>query len=280
VRTKAAVAVAALMLPLVGGCGDGGSVATTGPTATTTTVDSGSTEVTLADLEAQEQAWLAARPPAYEYEIETSCDCPLAERLHVVVEGVEVVRAAALAPGDEPYLVRQATPLEALFPRLAESLALAEAGEISTGRTTATFDPTYGFPTSWTVTGSGGLPSHRGEVRAFAPLNPGTLARPPSTLSLVVSNQSLDVPDVGLHLTVDGQTVVQRRFAVGSQHTFVGYLVPLEVGPHELVARASTGATATHAFTTTAAGRRHVYVAFAGPDGITVRESDQPFAFG
>ena len=241
-------------------------------------------ELDRAAIAAREQVWLAARPAAYAYDVETECECHLVGAYSVTVEGEEVLHVESHEPGAEPYRLYSPPTLDGAFAMLDEPLALAEAGEISSGRASAVFDATDGYPAAFTVTGSGGLPSYHVEVREFTPIDPAVIDRTPRGLALMISNQSFDDPDVGLTVTVDGDVVIERSFAVENQHTVVSYRLPLEPGDHQMIVRADTGATHERVVSLDSE-RRYLYVGYWGgdassPEAFSVSESDQPFGFG
>lgn len=242
----------------------------------------GEIELDRADIAARKVAWRAARPAAYSYAIETTCDCALKGSFRVTVVGEERVVVDALSADAEAFRVYSPPTPDVAFAMLDEPLALVEGGEISDGRASASFDPTYGHPVSWTVRGSDGLPSAHAEIRDFVALDPASIDRPPPGLALVISNQSFSDPAVTLAVTVDGEVVVDRSFAVENQHTFVAYQLPLGPGDHQVTISADTGAT-NERVVTVGSDRRHLYVGYWGADAneaISVRESDQPFGFG
>jgi len=229
----------------------------------------------------QEAVWVASRPAAYAYEVETECECFLAGTYSVTVEGEEVLEVEPQNTDAEQYRQYSPPTIDQAFAMLDEPLALAADGEISTGQASAAFEATYGYPSSFTVTGSGGLPSYHIEIRDFTPLDPAELDRPPLGFAVIVGNQSYDDPDVGLTITVDGEVMIERSFAVEGQHTYVGYRLPLEPGEHQVVIRSDTGATHERVVSL-GAEPRYLAVSYwgddsSGPDAISVEESDEPF---
>ncbi len=280
VQHMAAVVIGALLL---GACGasDDPTAGDAGPIE----ISSGEIELDRADIAAREKAWIAARPAAYSYEVETECECFLAGTYSVTVDGDEVLSVESYQPDAEPYRVYSPPILDAAFAMLDEPLALSESGEIPDGQASAAFDPTFTYPVSWTVTGSDGLPSFHVEVRNFTQLDPAVIDRPPPGVMLVISNQSYEDPDVEVTVTLDGEVVIDRSFAVEGQHTFTSYRLPLAAGEHELAVMADTGATHERVLTL-GSEQRHVYVGFtsgggAGSSGaFEVSESDEPFGFG
>ncbi len=67
-------------------------------------------------------------------------------------------------------------------------------------------------------------------------------------LVLHVSNQSFDDERVGLEIAVDGVTVVDGDFHVGSQHNWVSFSLSLPTGAHEVTAESDSGATLRERF--------------------------------
>lgn len=279
VKRATAIFVGALVL---GACS-----ASDDPTA----VDAGAAEIAADEIlldrsaiAAREKAWVAARPAAYTYEVHTECECFLAGTYSVTVEGEKVLSVESHQADAEPYRVYSPPLLDAAFAMLDEPLALTESGEIADGQASAAFDPSFAYPVSWTVTGSDGLPSFHVEIRNFTPLDPAEIETSPPGLMLVISNQSFEDPDVELIVTVDGEVVVDRSFAVESQHTFISYRLPLAAGDHQVAVSADTGATHERVVTL-GAEERHMYVGFSGgdsesPDAFSVSESDKPLGFG
>lgn len=255
----------------------------TTPVATEPDVADAVTETALdrAAITDQEAVWISARPAAYAYEVETECECFLAGTFSVTVEGEEVLEVEPQDPDAEPYRDYSPPTIDRAFAMLDEPLALAADGEIPTGQASAAFEATYGYPRSFTVTGSGGLPSYHVEIRDFTPLDPAELDRPPLGLAVIVSNQSYDDPDVDLTITVDGEVMIERSFAVEGQHTYVSYRLPLEPGEHQVVISSDAGATHERVVSL-GAEPRYLAVSYwgedsSGPDAISVEESDEPF---
>jgi hypothetical protein len=67
-------------------------------------------------------------------------------------------------------------------------------------------------------------------------------------LVLIVSNQSLDVEEVRLTVTVDGVTVVDGDFHVEDQHNWINFPLSLPSGGHEVIAESDSGATLRESF--------------------------------
>lgn len=241
-------------------------------------------ELDRADLAARKEVWLSSRPPAYAYDVTMECDCSHAGTYSVTVADGEILRAEPHHPGAEPYRLYSVPTPETAFAMLEEPLALAEGGEIPDGRASAAFDPTLGYPSSWTVIGSGGLPSHHGKIRNFEPVDSGAIDLPPLGLALVISNQSFADPDVRLTVEIDGNVMVDRSFAVENQHSRHSYLFPLDPGEHQVTVRADTGATHQR-IVTLGPDRRFLYLNYWGDgqepaDPFTVQESEEPLPSG
>ncbi|MFV0317235.1 MAG: DUF6174 domain-containing protein [Microthrixaceae bacterium] len=237
-----------------------------------------------AEVIAREAAWVAARPAAYTYEVETDCECPRAGTYRVTVEDEEILDVTPLDPGAERYRQYSPPTIDQAFPMLDEPLALSEAGEIPTGQASASFEAIYGYPQSFTVTGSGGLPSYRVEIRDFTPVDPAELIRPLPGLAVMVTNQSFADPEVDLTIAVDGEVMIERSYAVEGQHTYVSYHLALEPGEHQLVIRSDTGETHKQVVSL-GTERRYLSVSYwgddsSGADVIAVEESDEPFLVG
>jgi hypothetical protein len=79
-----------------------------------------------------------------------------------------------------------------------------------------------------------------------------TTTPPPGSQPVVVhvTNQSFDVPDVELVVTIDGELVATGTFPVGDQHTVATYELTVPDGEHVLVAQTTDGAVVSElAFT-------------------------------
>ncbi|MDP1821386.1 MAG: DUF6174 domain-containing protein [Acidimicrobiales bacterium] len=244
----------------------------------------GEVELDRTEVATRRRAWEAARPEAYAYDVEVSCDCPRAGTYSITVEGEEVLGVERHDADTEPYRLYSAPTIDEAFAMLDEPLAMVEGGEIAYGTAAAAFDPTFGYPTSWTVTGGGGLGSYRVQVHDFVPLEPAVIDRSPVGFELDVSNQSFGDPDVELTVLVDGQVIVDRSFQVEGQHTYVVYRVPLQPGTYDLRVSADSGAEHNRVLRL-GPDRRYVYVSYWGVDEasaeeLSVLESDEPFGFG
>ena len=82
-------------------------------------------------------------PDSYAYTLTQSCFCVYSGPLRITVADGDIVSVVALS---DP----QGTPqdqIEALGKTLPELTALAERAEEEADEVTATYDPTYGFPT-------------------------------------------------------------------------------------------------------------------------------------
>ena len=245
-------------------------------------VPAGEIELDRTDIAARRDAWHAARPSAYSYEVETTCACVMDGSFRVTVVGEEPVRVEPVRSDAEAFRVYSPPTPDVAFAMLDEPLALVEGDEIPAGGASASFDPTFGHPVSWTVRGSEGLPSAHAEIRDFVAIDPASVDVPPPGLALVISNQSLGDPAVDLTVTIDGDVVIDRSFAVENQHAFVAYRLPLGPGDHRVTISADTGAS-TERLVTLGSDRRYLYVGYWGVDAaeaFSVNESDRPFGFG
>lgn len=274
--------VATMSVAALAGCGDEPTPVARGAGARDREVEAPADEVALdaGAVAERRAAWVAARPAAYRYEVETTCTCDRSGTFRVTVDGEEVVAVESDDPSAEPYRQYPAPGIDEAFAMLAEPLVLAAEGEIPSGAASAAFDPTYRHPTSFTVTGSGGLGSSHVEIRDFEPLDPAERGQFPVGLEVVVSNQSFGDPDVALTVTVDGEVVIDGSYPVESQHTAVAYLLPLEPGEHQVEIRTDSGAT--HERTVTVGDqRRYLSISYWGDDAtsgepLSIHESDEP----
>jgi hypothetical protein len=57
--------------------------------------------------------------------------------------------------------------------------------------------------------------------------------------------------DTRIVIAVDGEVVVERSFAVGGQHNYLAYRIPLATGDHQVAVLADTGALHERSVTTT-----------------------------
>ena len=114
--------------------------------------------------------------------------------------------------------------------------------------------------------------------------SPSSLLDPQGNVVLFVTNQSIALGSVDIAVEIDGREVVDKRFRVGSQHTFERFVLRLPPGRHILTARSAKGrAEVTRSFHV--AGKRWIAVAYwysteqqgtPEPRQIDVRVSDQP----
>lgn len=72
----------------------------------------------------------------------------------------------------------------------------------------------------------------------------------PAPLTLYVSNQSFDDPNVSITVTIDGEVVVDEDFFVDDQHNRVRFTPTVGPGDHTLVASAGNGVELTVEFST------------------------------
>jgi hypothetical protein len=104
--------------------------------------------------------------------------------------------------------------------------------------------------------------------------------------SLVVSNQSFQVPSVVISVTIDDRGATGGRFDVENQHNFVTSRLELEDGTYRLTAEA-TDLEGNHVAglvrSVEVRGRQFGLVTFsteAEESELRFQESDTPFAFG
>ena len=134
--------------------------------------------------------------------------------------------------------------------------------------------------------GTGASPSPSGPVadHGSAPaIEPRPTASSPP-LTLYVSNQSFEDPNVRISIAIDGVVVADQRFAVEGQHNWVEFEPDVPPGDHTLTATSNTGAELTVEFTTTAGQPRWVAVAYwwypqDGPRRFTFEIHDEPIGF-
>jgi hypothetical protein len=107
---------------------------------------------------------------------------------------------------------------------------------------------------------------------------------PPPPLTLYVSNQSFDDPNVQIAISVDGEVVVDQSFAVEGQHNWITFEPDVRPGDHTLIATSNTGAELTVEFTTKAGQPRWAVVNYwwypgDGPREFTFDIHDEPIGF-
>jgi hypothetical protein len=121
-----------------------------------------------------------------------------------------------------------------------------------------------------------------------APVEPEQHLPAPSTpkFTLWISNQSFDLSQVDIRVSLDTQLAVSGDFLVGSQHTWLPFELDLSPGVHTLtVASKDSDATLTKTFDMD--DRKYGVVSFwyaeGGSEPVTERftwnVSDEPFAF-
>jgi hypothetical protein len=147
------------------------------------------------------------------------------------------------------------------------------------------------------ATSSSGAGSRGDHSASSAPAGPigdsraigtGTDARPtppPPPLTLYVSNQSFDDPNVQIAVSIDGVVVVDQSFAVEGQHNWITFEPDVPPGDHTLTATSNTGAELTVEFATKAGQPRWAVVNYwwypgDGPREFTFDISDEPIGFG
>lgn len=107
---------------------------------------------------------------------------------------------------------------------------------------------------------------------------------PPPPLTLYVSNQSFEDPNVQIAISIDGVVVVDETFAVEGQHNWIAFELDVSPGDHILTATSNTGAQLTVEFTTKAGQPRWAVVDYwwypkDGPRKFTFDIHDEPIAF-
>jgi hypothetical protein len=103
-------------------------------------------------------------------------------------------------------------------------------------------------------------------------------------LTLYVSNQSFEDPEVRITVAIDDEVVVDQRFAVEGQHNWIRFDLDVPPGDHTLHATSDTDAELTADFTTTAGQPRWAVVDYwwypgEGPREFTSTISDEPIGF-
>lgn len=69
------------------------------------------------------------------------------------------------------------------------------------------------------------------------------------SFTLLISNQSFDLSQVDIRVSIDNQLAVSGDFVVGNQHTWVPFDLDVAPGTHTLqVSSADTNATMTRSF--------------------------------
>jgi hypothetical protein len=104
-------------------------------------------------------------------------------------------------------------------------------------------------------------------------------------LTLYVSNQSFDDPNVQIAVSIDGVVVVDQNFAVEGQHNWITFEPDVPPGDHTLTATSNTGAELTVEFATKAGQPQWAVVNYwwypgDGPREFTFDISDEPIGFG
>lgn len=109
---------------------------------------------------------------------------------------------------------------------------------------------------------------------------------PVETVRLWVSNQSFEDDPVEIRIEIDGEVVVDRAFAVESQHNWIAFdITGLSTGMHSLIAESDTGARIDDSFTLPERESRSLVIDYwYYPDDaqgrfFTFSESDEPVAF-
>lgn len=103
------------------------------------------------------------------------------------------------------------------------------------------------------------------------------------TLNLFVSNQSFRDDTVGIVVRVDGKTVVDQDFEVGSQHNWASFPLVLPAGTRTVDAVADTGIRMRGTVTVPAGGTHWAVVDYWDyedePKKLSFHESAEPIAF-
>jgi hypothetical protein len=124
-----------------------------------------------------------------------------------------------------------------------------------------------------------------GDSRASATGTEPRPTPPPPPLTLYVSNQSFDDPNVQIAISIDGVVIVDQSFAVDDQHNWITFEPDVRPGDHTLTAMSNTGAELTVEFTTKTGQPRWAVVNYwwypgDGPRKFTFDISDEPIGFG
>lgn len=109
-------------------------------------------------------------------------------------------------------------------------------------------------------------------------------------LQLYVSNQSFEDSPVTIAVTIDGKSIIDDQFHVGSQHSWVPFLLRLSPGEHVLDAVSSTGATYSTTFEVNETAMRYAVLNYwyyppssngsgSTPRSFTFDISDDPIGF-
>jgi hypothetical protein len=135
-----------------------------------------------------------------------------------------------------------------------------------------------------TGTGTSQAPSDPVSARGSEPGIAPVPTSPSPPLTLYVSNQSFEDPNVRISIAIDGVVVADQRFAVEGQHNWVEFEPDVPPGDHTLTATSNTGAELSVEFTTTAGQPRWAAVAYwwypqDGPRRFTFEITDEPIGF-
>lgn len=253
---------------------------TTGSTTESTTGSTvGMEKVVPEDVAAHRARWESLGWDDYTYTLDAIQD-PQGDAFDLIVDvrNGEVVRTRR-ADREEPYRGFSAHTIDNLLSTL---LVAAENQGDDGFRAIAAFHPEHGYPVRQRIWYSGGGQREM----AISDLVPNDDPVPDeTTVSLVVSNQSFERPDVHITVRSGGATYVDAVFPVRGQHHIVGYGLPLEPGAQALLISTDTGAEATLELEVPDDGRIYVnlsYWADAPEDAgwLSTSVSDKPFVYG
>jgi len=115
---------------------------------------------------------------------------------------------------------------------------------------------------------------------------PTTEPAPPeeeANFHLDISNQSFRNPDVGLVVSIDGDEVVAKSFAVEGQHTVESFPFAIEAGSHRIEIVADDGSELAEDIEVPGDAPLYANVSYWGPDGggreLIFQTQDEPFAY-
>ncbi len=160
-------------------------------------------------------------------------------------------------------------------PLLVAALLLTSACGGQTDDRAADTAPTQA-PATESTSGSTAPPA--GEI--------GAVAEDDAALHLWVSNQSFEDDPVHVTVEIDGVTVADDDFEVGSQHNWILFPLRVPPGAHEVVATSGTGAILEKTFRIPRSGDpRYAVVDYWNYDDADGRHldwtfEDEPLAFG
>ena len=95
------------------------------------------------------------------------------------------------------------------------------------------------------LAGCGGTAADRGDTTSVGTQGPPAEERLPESpqgdFTLYVSNQSFDIPEVDIRISIDGLVAVEDTFAVEDQHNWVEFVFDLPEGAHVMEAVSRRG---------------------------------------